>query len=160
ARGGLRVAASHVRPQGAPAGGLRRRQPAAGRAGDSRDRALGPAAGDGGRDVGRLGGRAGRGRSMSVTLERTREMTTDLPAPALKPANRLRDPQRDASGKLLPGAALNPTGRPKAWREFQQAVRERTPEALKIIDQSLKSKDPEMRRWACERVLAYAWGRP
>ena len=77
-----------------------------------------------------------------------------------EPAFRLRDPQRDASGKLLPGATLNPTGRPKVWREFQAAVRERTPEALKIIDQALKSKDPEMRRWACERVLSYAWGRP
>jgi hypothetical protein len=83
-------------------------------------------------------------------------MTTN----ATKPANRLREPLRDPSGKLLPGATLNPTGRPKVWREFQEAVRERTPEALKIIDQALKSKDPEMRRWACERVLGYAWGRP
>jgi hypothetical protein len=67
---------------------------------------------------------------------------------------------RDAHGRVLPGATPNPGGRPKAWREFQEAVRERTPEALKIIDQALKSKDPEMRRWACERVLGYAWGRP
>src|SRR3954451_24192021 len=76
------------------------------------------------------------------------------------PAIRLRDPQRAPDGKLLPGAALNPTGRPKVWREFRDAMRDRSPEALAIIDQALKSKDPEMRRWACERVLSYAWGRP
>src|SRR5919202_4764379 len=76
------------------------------------------------------------------------------------PENRAAEAPRDPRGRMLPGTTLNPGGRPKAWKEFQQAVRERTPEALAIIDKALRSKDPEMRRWACERVLAYAWGRP
>ena len=79
---------------------------------------------------------------------------------AAKLQNKSAEVARDRNGRVLPGATPNPGGRPKAWREFQEAVRERSPEALKIIDQALKSKDPEMRRWACERVLAYAWGRP
>src|SRR3954447_6863330 len=79
---------------------------------------------------------------------------------AAEPENRVAEAPRDRNGRMLPGTTLNPGGRPKVWREFQEAVRERSPEALKIIDQALKSKDPEMRRWACERVLAYAWGRP
>ena len=87
-------------------------------------------------------------------------MATDLPAPAPKPANRLRDPQRTPDGKLLPGAALNPTGRPKVWREFQDAMRERSPQAVAIVDRALRSRDAEERRWAAEKVLAYAWGRP
>ena len=67
---------------------------------------------------------------------------------------------RDASGKILPGAVLNPSGRPKIWREFQEAMRERTPQAVEVIDKSLSSKDDATRQWAAEKVLAYAWGRP
>ncbi len=67
---------------------------------------------------------------------------------------------RDASGKILPGAVLNPSGRPKVWREFQEAMRERSPEALRRIDEALGSPDPALYQWAAEKVLAYAWGRP
>ena len=61
---------------------------------------------------------------------------------------------------MLPGGTLNPGGRPKVWREFQAAMRERSPEALAIIDEALKSEDPAQRQWAVEKVLAYGWGRP
>src|SRR3954453_10669865 len=76
------------------------------------------------------------------------------------PENRAAEVPRDPRGRMLPGTTLNPGGRPKAWKEFQQAVRERTPEALAILDKALKSRDPAQRRWAAEKVLAYAWGRP
>jgi hypothetical protein len=61
---------------------------------------------------------------------------------------------------MLPGTTLNPGGRPRAWAEFRDAMRERSPEAVAIIDKALKSRDAEERRWAAEKVLAYAWGRP
>ena len=80
--------------------------------------------------------------------------------PRSRPANRPGGPLRDASGKILPGAALNPSGRPKMWREFQEAMRERSPEAVAVIDKVLKSRDDGTRQWAAEKVLAYAWGRP
>src|SRR3954454_13547264 len=78
-----------------------------------------------------------------------------------QPANRAAEAaKRDEKGRILPGGTLNPSGRPKVWREFQEAMRERSPEAVAIIDQALSSGDPELSRWAAERVLAYAWGRP
>ena len=76
------------------------------------------------------------------------------------PESRAAEAPRDPRGRMLPGTTLNPGGRPKAWREFQDAVRERSPEALAIIDRALKSKDPAQRQWAAEKVLAYGWGRP
>ena len=60
----------------------------------------------------------------------------------------------------MPGSTANPSGRPKVWREFQEAMRERSPEALRRIDEALGSKDPALYQWAAEKVLAYAWGRP
>ena len=85
-----------------------------------------------------------------------------LPAgPAGEPQNWPPVVNRDRNGRVLPGGgALNPGGRPKAWREFQQAMRERSPEAIAILDRALSSGDPELSRWAAEKVLAYAWGRP
>src|SRR3954447_16800963 len=77
-----------------------------------------------------------------------------------KPANKPDALARDAAGKILPGHSGNPTGRPKIWREFQEAMRERSPQAVAIVDRALKSRDAEERRWAAEKVLAYAWGRP
>src|SRR3954454_7026404 len=77
-----------------------------------------------------------------------------------RPENRAAEAPRDPRGRMLPGTTLNPGGRPKAWREFQAAVRERSPEALAIIDEALKSEDPAQRQWAVEKVLAYGLGRP
>jgi hypothetical protein len=74
--------------------------------------------------------------------------------------NKPADVPRDRNGRVLPGHTANPGGRPKVWREFREAMRERSPEALAIIDQALSSGDPELSRWAAEKVLAYAWGRP
>jgi len=84
-------------------------------------------------------------------------MTTERKA---KPTKWPGDVKRDASGKVLPGTVLNPIGRPKLWREFQDAMRERSPAAVAIVDRALRSRDAEERRWAAEKVLAYAWGRP
>src|SRR4051794_4368144 len=75
-------------------------------------------------------------------------------------ANKLGGAARDASGKLLPGHTANPSGRPKIWREFQDAMRERSPKAVEAIDRALRSDEPGERQWAAEKVLAYAWGRP
>ena len=86
-------------------------------------------------------------------------MTTNLPPPA-DLENRAPEVARDPRGRVMPGHTPNPGGRPKAWREFQQAMRERSPEAVAVIDRALRSRDPGERRWAAERVLAYAWGRP
>src|SRR3954464_16071122 len=85
------------------------------------------------------------------------EMTTDV-AP---PENRAAEAPRDPRGRMLPGTTLNPGGRPKAWREFQGAVRERSPQALAIIDRALKSKDPAQRQWAGRggRGGGGGWGR-
>src|SRR3954447_10816151 len=80
--------------------------------------------------------------------------------PASGPQNKAAVVPRDRNGRVLPGAALNPGGRPKAWREFQASVRERTPEALAVIDEALKSEAPAQRQWAADKVLAYGWGRP
>jgi hypothetical protein len=77
-----------------------------------------------------------------------------------KPTKWPGEVKRDASGKVLPGTVLNPTGRPRLWREFQDAMRERSPQAVAIVDRALRSRDAEERRWAAEKVLAYAWGRP
>jgi hypothetical protein len=63
---------------------------------------------------------------------------------------------RDRNGRVLPGHTANPGGRPKVWREFQEAMRERSPEALRRIDEALGSKDPALYQWAAEKVLAYA----
>src|SRR5690348_13031346 len=79
---------------------------------------------------------------------------------AVAPENRAAEAVRDAKGRMLPGATLNPGGRPKAWAEFRDAMRERSPQAVAIVDRALKSRDPDERRWAAEKVLAYAWGRP
>src|SRR3954449_7971089 len=76
------------------------------------------------------------------------------------PQNKASVVPRDRNGRVLPGAALNPGGRPKAWREFQASMRERSPEALAVIDEALRSGDPAQRQWAAEKVLAYGWGRP
>jgi hypothetical protein len=75
-------------------------------------------------------------------------------------ANKPAEVPRDARGRVLPGATPNPSGRPKVWREFQEAMRERSPQAVAIVDRALRSRDAEERRWAAEKVLAYAWGRP
>ena len=69
-------------------------------------------------------------------------------------------PRRDREGRLMPGSTANPSGRPKVWREFQEAMRERSPEAVRRIDEALGSPDPALYQWAAEKVLAYAWGRP
>jgi hypothetical protein len=61
---------------------------------------------------------------------------------------------------MRPGHTANPGGRPKVWREFQEAMRERSPEAVRRIDEALGSQDPALYQWAAEKVLAYAWGRP
>ena len=80
-------------------------------------------------------------------------MTTKL-------GNKPAEVPRDARGRILPGATPNPSGRPKVWAEFREAMRDRSPEAVAIVDKALKSRDAEERRWAAEKVLAYAWGRP
>ena len=87
---------------------------------------------------------------------------TDLPALAAdEPQNWPPVVSRDRNGRVLPGGgALNPGGRPKAWREFQAAMRERSPAAIAKIDEALRSDDPQLVVWAVEKVLAYAWGRP
>src|SRR4051794_29514292 len=77
-----------------------------------------------------------------------------------KLANKPAEVPRDARGRVLPGATPNPSGRPKVWAEFRDAMRERSPQAVAIVDRALKSRDAEERRWAAEKVLAYAWGRP
>src|SRR5690242_1015336 len=82
------------------------------------------------------------------------------PELAAKLANKPAEVPRDARGRILPGATPNPSGRPKVWAEFRDAMRERSPEAVAIVDKALRSKDPDERRWAAEKVLSYAWGRP
>ena len=79
---------------------------------------------------------------------------------AAAPENRAAEAPRDAHGRMLPGTTLNPGGRPRAWAEFRDAMRERSPEAVAIVDKALRSRDAEERRWAAEKVLSYAWGRP
>ena len=79
---------------------------------------------------------------------------------AAGPENRAAEAVRDTKGRMLPGTTLNPGGRPRAWAEFRDAMRERSPEAVAIIDKALRSRDAEERRWAAEKVLAYAWGKP
>src|SRR4051794_40590999 len=80
-----------------------------------------------------------------------------MPEPANKAAEGTR---RDRGGRLLPGSTANPGGRPKVWREFQDAMRERSPLAVARIDEALASDDPQIVTWAVDKVLAYAWGRP
>ena len=82
------------------------------------------------------------------------------PERAAAPANKGAEVPRDARGRILPGATPNPSGRPKVWAEFREAMRDRSPQAVAIVDKALKSRDAEERRWAAEKVLAYAWGRP
>jgi hypothetical protein len=55
-----------------------------------------------------------------------------------------------------PGQSGNPGGRPKGWAEFMQAMRERSPKAIKVMDAALARGE----RWAVELCLAYAWGKP
>src|SRR3954447_11797839 len=74
--------------------------------------------------------------------------------------NKPAEVARDRSGRVLPGHTANPGGRPKVWREFQHAMRERSPEAIAKIDEALRSDDPQLVVWAVDKVLGYAWGRP
>ena len=67
---------------------------------------------------------------------------------------------RDRRGRVRPGHTANPGGRPKGWKEFQEAMRERTPQAVAKIDQALRSDDPAVYQWAVDKALAYGWGRP
>src|SRR5205814_4372247 len=96
--------------------------------------------------------RAGRSRRRRKGL---RDMTTKR---AVAPENRGAEAPRDAHGRMLPGTTLNPGGRPKAWAEFREAMRERSPQAVAIVDKALRSRDAEERRWAAEQVPAHAWG--
>src|SRR4051795_3028174 len=85
-------------------------------------------------------------------------MTANPRRPGAEPQTRAAEARRDAQGRMLPGTTPNPGGRPRVWREFQEAMRDRTPRAIEVVDAALGSEEEE-RRWAAEQALAYAWGK-
>lgn len=70
---------------------------------------------------------------------------------AAKPKRR-RGPGRP----FAPGVSGNPGGRPKAYADFQELCRARSPKALETLDAALDAGDVT----AARVLLEYAWGKP
>src|SRR3954447_27065346 len=106
-------------------------------------------------------------------------MTANPRRPGAEPQTRAAEARRDAQGRMLPGTTPNPGGRPRVWREFQEAMRDRTPRAIEVIDEAppwypqpsscsktrtpgeLRARDPDRHaRRGPGRAPARAGGRP
>lgn len=85
-----------------------------------------------------------------------------------KPSKRQAEPPenraetgRDAEGKFRPGTSGNPGGRPRLRKEFRDACRADSYEALETLRAEMRRGDTSAARIrAAEVVLAYAYGRP
>jgi hypothetical protein len=64
---------------------------------------------------------------------------------------------RDELGRVVKGARLNPTGRPKTDGHFRELCRKRTRKALKALTDALS--DPDTRVPAAKALLEFAWGK-
>lgn len=69
-------------------------------------------------------------------------------------------PQRRPDGTLLPGASLNPGGRPRIVVEIQKLARSHTPEAIARLAELMKSPDEKVALVAIDQMLDRAWGKP
>jgi len=68
-------------------------------------------------------------------------------------------PQRDASGRLLPGHTANPGGRPKVQRELQAILEECGPKAAEKVKALIDSPDEKVALAAARDVLDRILGR-
>ncbi len=74
-------------------------------------------------------------------------------------------PAGSAAGKLpgkpfAPGQSGNPGGRLKIKTEFQAAMENSVPAAVKVLIDGLSSDKIKHVEWAAELILAYAVGKP
>jgi hypothetical protein len=58
------------------------------------------------------------------------------------------------------GQSGNPTGRPKAYGELLEKLRDLTPQAVAVLEKNLKSKDAIVAERAAIALLDRAWGKP
>ena len=59
-----------------------------------------------------------------------------------------------------PGQVTNPKGRPREFPEFREACRQRSPQALAMMDAALAEGPSPLALEAAKVLLSYAWGRP
>lgn len=67
---------------------------------------------------------------------------------------------RDRSGRFVPGASGNPTGRPKSQREVQQLAESYSGEAIERLATIMRSKNAAEAGRAAVAILDRAYGRP
>lgn len=66
---------------------------------------------------------------------------------------------RDQSGKWLPGASANPSGRPADPMRFREQLRDLTPAAIKRLGKQIDGEDEQVAHAACRYVLDQGWGK-
>lgn len=69
-------------------------------------------------------------------------------------------PKRRPNGTIMPGNALNPTGRPRIVREIQTLARSAAPDAFAKVVALSNSKDERVALAASQEILNRAFGKP
>ena len=69
-------------------------------------------------------------------------------------------PKRRPNGTVLPGNALNPTGRPRIVREIQELARSAAPAAFARVVALANSPDERVALAASQEILNRAYGKP
>lgn len=81
--------------------------------------------------------------------------------PEKTPQHAPAGPERDKSGKWLPGGpSPNPAGRSKTFRETRALFLDRLPRAIQRVDEWMESDDFEKQRAAVEVTFLRAIGKP
>jgi hypothetical protein len=69
-------------------------------------------------------------------------------------------PKRRSNGTVLPGNALNPSGRPRIVQEIQELARSAAPAAFARIVALVNSDDERIAFAASQEILNRAYGKP
>jgi hypothetical protein len=69
-------------------------------------------------------------------------------------------PKRRPNGTVLPGSALNPSGRPRIVQEIQELARSAAPAAFARVVALMNSDDERIALAASQEILNRAYGKP
>jgi hypothetical protein len=69
-------------------------------------------------------------------------------------------PRRRPDGTVLPGSALNPSGRPRIVQEIQELARSAAPAAFARVVALVNSDDERIALAASQEILNRAYGKP
>jgi hypothetical protein len=69
-------------------------------------------------------------------------------------------PKRRPNGTVLPGTALNPSGRPRIVQEIQELARSAAPAAFARVVALVNSDDERIALAASQEILNRAYGKP